>query len=78
MTPDIAAGEWRPLDPRYVDLQRQVGWITKGVIAALAAVGIVVSFLMTGGSPIPLSTGTRPTASILPGWRFAGACTGAA
>lgn len=70
MTPDIAAGEWRPLDPRYVDLQRQVGWITTGVIAALAAIGIVVSFLMAGGSVLALAlvAGGTAIALALLGW----------
>lgn len=34
--PPIADGTTRPLDPRYVDLQRQTGWITAGVLAVIA------------------------------------------
>lgn len=38
----IADGVTRPLDPRYVDLQRQTGWITGGVLGAIAAAGTVL------------------------------------
>ena len=47
MTADLIDGQLRELDPRYVDLQRHVGWITVGVLAALAGVGLVVVLLVT-------------------------------
>ena len=42
MTTELADGSVRSLDPRYIDLQRQVGWITTGVLAALSALGLMV------------------------------------
>jgi membrane protein YdbS with pleckstrin-like domain len=34
--PSIADGTLRPLDPRYVKLQQQIGWITAAVLALIA------------------------------------------
>ena len=34
--PSIADGTLRPLDPRYVNLQQQTGWITSAVLAVIA------------------------------------------
>ena len=34
--PSIADGTLRPLDPRYVNLQQQIGWITAAVLAVIA------------------------------------------
>jgi membrane protein YdbS with pleckstrin-like domain len=65
LSTESAAGEWRPLDPRYVDLQRQVGWITTGVIAALSAVGLVVSLVVIGGSVLGLALAVGGTAVAL-------------
>ena len=44
---ELADGSERSLDPRYVDLQRQVGWITSGVLAALSALGMLVLGLVS-------------------------------
>jgi membrane protein YdbS with pleckstrin-like domain len=44
---ELADGSERSLDPRYVDLQRQVGWITSGVLAALSSLGLVVIMLVS-------------------------------
>lgn len=46
----VADGVSRPLDPRYVDLQREVSWITTGVLAFMAMIGSVV--LLVGGGPL--------------------------
>jgi membrane protein YdbS with pleckstrin-like domain len=46
VTTELLDGEQRELDPRYVDLQRHVGWITVGVLAALSAAGFLVLFLV--------------------------------
>lgn len=44
--PPIADGAIRSLDPRYVDLQRQTGWITAGVLALIAVpVSLVFVFI---------------------------------
>jgi len=34
--PSIVDGTLRPLDPRYVNLQQQIGWITAAVLAVIA------------------------------------------
>lgn len=41
----IADGVTRPLDPRYVALERQVGWIATGVLAGVALGGLGVFLL---------------------------------
>jgi len=46
-TPSVADAEWRSLDPRYVSLQRQLGWITAGVLTAIAGVGLTVFLVAT-------------------------------
>jgi membrane protein YdbS with pleckstrin-like domain len=38
---NIADGVARPLDPRYVELQREVSWITTGVLAFLVILGSI-------------------------------------
>jgi membrane protein YdbS with pleckstrin-like domain len=43
--PSVADGVTRPLDPRYVDLHRQIGWIASGIISAAAVVGTTVFLL---------------------------------
>ena len=43
--PPIADAVWRPLDPRYIALQRQVGWITSTVITGISGVGVSVFLL---------------------------------
>ena len=48
--PPIADGTTRPLDPRYVDLQRQTGWITAGVLAVIAVPVSLVLILVLGVS----------------------------
>jgi uncharacterized protein len=45
--PSVADAEWRSLDPRYVALQRQVGWITTGVLAAILGLGLAVFLVAT-------------------------------
>jgi membrane protein YdbS with pleckstrin-like domain len=45
----IDDGVVRPLDPRYVPLQRKVGWITVAVFAVICLVGLVVAFLADSG-----------------------------
>ena len=37
----IADGVVRPLDPRYIDLQRQIGWIVSGILSILAGPGAI-------------------------------------
>lgn len=46
--PSIADGAVRPLDPRYVDLQVQTGWITAGVAFVLALAGSVLMMFVRG------------------------------
>jgi membrane protein YdbS with pleckstrin-like domain len=43
--PSIADAVWRSLDPRYIALQRQVGWITSAVLSAISGVGAAVLLL---------------------------------
>ena len=43
--PSIADATWHSLDPRYVALQRQVGWITSAVLSAISGVGAAVFLL---------------------------------
>ena len=43
--PGIADGISRPLDPRYVDLERQVGWIATGVLAVVGFGGFGIFVL---------------------------------
>lgn len=56
--PAIADGTLRPLDPRYVNLQQQTGWITAGVLAAamlplsLVLAVTIASTLWTGAMVI--------------------------
>ena len=45
--PGIADGVSRQLDPRYVDLQRQVGWIATAVLSAVTLGGLGI-FLLAG------------------------------
>lgn len=53
MTTDLADGVERSLDPRYIELQQQVGWITAGVLALVAAVGLVVLLMVwDAGFPV--------------------------
>ena len=47
VTSELADGSVRPLDPRYIDLQRQVGWITSAVLTALAMLGLAVVLLVS-------------------------------
>ena len=43
--PAIADGTLRPLDPRYVNLQQQTGWIVAGVLTAVALpVSLMLAF----------------------------------
>jgi uncharacterized protein len=51
----IADGVVYSLDPRYVDLEKQVGWIASAVVAFLALLGTTVLLLVS--SP-PLWAGT--------------------
>ena len=44
---ELADGQSRPVDPRYVNLQKQVGWITSGVLSTIAAVALPIFFLVT-------------------------------
>ena len=44
---ELADGQSRPVDPRYVNLQKQVGWITSGILSAIAAVALPIFFLVT-------------------------------
>ena len=46
----IADGTTRPLDPRYVDLQRQTGWITASVLAVIAVPISLALILVLGVS----------------------------
>ena len=44
----LADGVPRRLDPRYVDLQQQVGWIVAGVVSSLLLIGLAVFALAAG------------------------------
>jgi membrane protein YdbS with pleckstrin-like domain len=44
--PTIVDGEVRRLDPRYVELQKRVGWITTGVLGALCGIGLPISMFI--------------------------------
>lgn len=52
---EIADGHTRSLDPRYVDLQKRIGWISSGVLAALALFGVPIVILL--GRPTLLAIG---------------------
>ena len=43
----LADGVQRRLDPRYVDLQQQVGWIVAGVVSSILLIGLAVFALAT-------------------------------
>jgi membrane protein YdbS with pleckstrin-like domain len=66
----IADGVSRPLDPRYVVLERQVGWIATGVLtlAALAALGVFVLVARPGGAQVALVGGALTAGLIAFGW----------
>jgi membrane protein YdbS with pleckstrin-like domain len=49
--PAIADGTLRPLDPRYVDLQQQTGWITAAILGAIA-VPVSLFLAFTFGSTL--------------------------
>jgi membrane protein YdbS with pleckstrin-like domain len=57
--PSIADGTIRSLDPRYVDLQRQTGWITAGVLAVIAVpVSLIFVFIAASFWAAPLIVAT--------------------
>jgi membrane protein YdbS with pleckstrin-like domain len=41
--------DWRPLDPRKIDLDREVGWIVTAVLSAGWLVGTFIFWIVTGG-----------------------------
>ena len=51
MTTGVADGQARPLDPRYVDFQKHVGWITSAVLAGIGAVAAPLWFLFARPQP---------------------------
>jgi len=52
--PPVADGIERPLDPRWVVLQRQVGWIAAAVVfmAGFAVVGLTGLAVLAGAAPV--------------------------
>jgi len=40
--PSVADGTLRPLDPRYVNLQQQTGWIAAAVMAVIATTALLL------------------------------------
>ena len=58
---EIADGVERQLDPRYVQLQQQVGWIVAGVGAAVLLLGMTIVTFAT----------TWPTAIVIACWALA-------
>jgi len=55
VTSELADGSVRPLDPRYVELQRQVGWITSGILTALSTLGLAVVLFVSDASRLGLA-----------------------
>ena len=61
--PGIADGVSHPLDPRYVDLERQVGWIATGVLTLVALGGFGIFVL--AGRPSGVATAVVAGAAVL-------------
>jgi membrane protein YdbS with pleckstrin-like domain len=72
VTTEIADGERRALDPRYIDLQILVGRITFGVLVVGAAVGLLMAILITplGSTAIRWLAAGAVAALIGLGWWF--------
>jgi membrane protein YdbS with pleckstrin-like domain len=48
----VADGQARPLDPRYIDLQKRVGMITSLVLVVIALGGLPIFYLISHPSPL--------------------------
>jgi membrane protein YdbS with pleckstrin-like domain len=64
---EMADGVPRRLDPRYIDLQTQVGWIVAGVGAAALAIGLAVVVLTAGLGGVALAAAVAAVLGIVAG-----------
>jgi membrane protein YdbS with pleckstrin-like domain len=64
---EMADGVPRRLDPRYIDLQTQVGWIVAGVGAAALAIGLAVVVLAWGLGGVALTAALVAAIGIVAG-----------
>jgi membrane protein YdbS with pleckstrin-like domain len=63
----LADGEPRQLDPRYIDLQQQVGWIVAAVVSAGLMLGLAVLVLAVGPAGWVLGASVAAAAAIVAG-----------
>lgn len=50
--PSVVDGSPHTLDPRYVDLQRQVGWITTAVVSGVSWIGLAMFAVGSDDPPV--------------------------
>lgn len=64
---EMADGVPRRLDPRYIDLQQQVGWIVAGVVGGVLLIGLAVVALTAEAGTGVLVAAAAGAAAIIAG-----------